>query len=88
MTRLPLSLFTRKPPPRIASINDLPITAAAPRDLKKIDVPTLVIHGDNDQIVPRAHSGGVTAKIVPTVVLKVYAGASHGLAATYQDQLN
>ncbi len=57
-------------------------------DLKKIDVPTLVIHGDDDQIVPLAHSGALTAKVVPNAQLKVYAGAPHGLASTHQNQLN
>jgi len=57
-------------------------------DLKKIDVPTLVIHGDDDQIVPIHHAGELTAKVVPNAHLKVYAGAPHGLASTHQDQLN
>ncbi|MFC0410362.1 alpha/beta fold hydrolase [Roseomonas elaeocarpi] len=57
-------------------------------DLRRIDVPTLVIHGDDDQIVPIGHAGALTAKIVPGATLKVYAGAPHGLAATHQDQLN
>ncbi|TWB12335.1 non-heme chloroperoxidase [Nitrospirillum amazonense] len=57
-------------------------------DLKKIDVPTLVIHGDDDQIVPIGHAGVLTAKIVPNAVLKVYSGAPHGLASTHQDKLN
>jgi non-heme chloroperoxidase len=57
-------------------------------DLRKIDVPTLVIHGDDDQIVPFAHAGALTAKIVPNATLKVYAGAPHGLASTHQDRLN
>jgi non-heme chloroperoxidase len=57
-------------------------------DLQKIDVPTLVIHGDDDQIVPFAHAGALTATIVPNATLKVYKGAPHGLASTHQDQLN
>ncbi|MFW2829593.1 alpha/beta fold hydrolase [Sphingomonas sp. ID0503] len=57
-------------------------------DLRKIDVPTLVIHGDDDQIVPFAHAGELTAKIVKDAILKVYEGAPHGLAATHQDKLN
>jgi non-heme chloroperoxidase len=57
-------------------------------DLKAIDVPTLVIHGDDDQIVPIGNSGELSAKIVPDTVLKVYEGAPHGLAATHQDRLN
>ena len=57
-------------------------------DLEKIDVPTLVIHGDDDQIVPIGHSGELTAKVVPNATLKVYKGAPHGLASTHQDRLN
>ena len=57
-------------------------------DLEKIDVPTLVIHGDDDQIVPLAHAGALTAKVVRRATLKVYEGAPHGLAATHQDRLN
>jgi non-heme chloroperoxidase len=57
-------------------------------DLRKIDVPTLVIHGDDDQIVPFAHAGALTAKVVPDATLKIYEGAPHGLASTHQDQLN
>ncbi len=57
-------------------------------DLKKIDVPTLIVHGDDDQIVPMADSSMLTAKIVKNATLKVYKGAPHGLATTHQDQLN
>ena len=57
-------------------------------DLKKFDVPTLVIHGDDDQIVPIGASGLRSAKIVRNAILKVYAGAPHGIADTHKDQLN
>jgi non-heme chloroperoxidase len=57
-------------------------------NLKKIDVPTLVIHGDDDQIVPIGAAGLRSAKIVPNATLKVYEGAPHGLAQTEQDRLN
>ena len=57
-------------------------------DLKKIDVPTLVIHGDDDQIVPIAHAGALTAKIVANATLKIYPGGAHGLADTAREQLN
>jgi non-heme chloroperoxidase len=57
-------------------------------DLKKIDVPTLVVHGDDDQIVPIADSGVLSAKVIQNATLKVYKGAPHGLATTHQDQLN
>jgi non-heme chloroperoxidase len=57
-------------------------------DLQKIDVPTLVVHGDDDQIVPIAASALLSAKIVKNATLKIYPGAPHGLATTHQDQLN
>lgn len=57
-------------------------------DLKKIDVPTLVIHGDDDQIVPIDISGRKTAKLIKGAELKVYAGGAHGLAVTEKDRLN
>jgi len=57
-------------------------------DLKKIQVPTLVIHGDDDQIVPIDDAGRLSAKIVKHATLKVYPGAPHGLTATHQEQVN
>jgi non-heme chloroperoxidase len=57
-------------------------------DLKRIDVPTLIIHGDADQIVPIADSAYLAAKLVPQARLKVYAGASHGLTMTDKDQFS
>jgi non-heme chloroperoxidase len=57
-------------------------------DLKKVEVPTLVIHGDDDQIVPIDHAGRLSAKIVKHATLKVYPGAPHGLTATHQEQVN
>jgi non-heme chloroperoxidase len=57
-------------------------------DLKKIDVPTLVMHGDDDQIVPIADSGLLTAKIVKGAQLKVYPGFAHGMAITHHEQIN
>jgi non-heme chloroperoxidase len=57
-------------------------------DLKKIDVPTLVIHGDDDQIVPIAVSGNRTAKMIAGATFKVYPGAPHGLMSTHQQQFN
>jgi non-heme chloroperoxidase len=57
-------------------------------DLQKIGVPTLVVHGDDDQIVPIGASGLRTAKIVKNATLKIYKGAPHGLASTHADQLN
>ena len=57
-------------------------------DLKKIDKPALVVHGDDDQIVPIAASGLKSAKLIPNAQLKIYPGAPHGLATTHQDQFN
>jgi non-heme chloroperoxidase len=57
-------------------------------DLKKVDVPTLVLHGDDDQIVPIDDSARLTVDIVEGAELKVYPGASHGLFATHAEQFN
>ncbi|MFL5812544.1 MAG: alpha/beta fold hydrolase [Bdellovibrionia bacterium] len=57
-------------------------------DLKKIDVPTLIIHGDDDQIVPIGASAFLSSKLIPNAELKVYPGAPHGLAQTHTDQFN
>ena len=57
-------------------------------DLKRFDVPTLIIHGDDDQIVPFADSAPLSAKLVPDAVLKVYPGAPHGLMVTHRDQFH
>jgi non-heme chloroperoxidase len=57
-------------------------------DLKKFNVPTLVVHGDDDQIVPIDASGRASAKLVKGSKLIVYPGAPHGLADTHKDRLN
>jgi non-heme chloroperoxidase len=57
-------------------------------DLKKIDVPTLIMQGDDDQIVPFADSGLLQSKIVKGAILKVYKGAPHGLCTTLKDHVN
>ena len=57
-------------------------------DLKKFDVPTLVLHGDDDQIVPFADAGALTAKIVKDAKLVVYKGAPHGMCTTLKDRVN
>lgn len=57
-------------------------------DLKKIDVPTLILHGDDDQIVPIDDSARLSAKIVRDATLKVYPGAPHGMCSTHKDQVN
>jgi len=57
-------------------------------DLKKIDVPTLILHGDQDQIVPIGASALLSSKIVKNATLKIYPGAPHGMTATMADQVN
>jgi non-heme chloroperoxidase len=57
-------------------------------DLKKIDVPTLILHGDDDQIVPIADSALLSAKLVPGAKLVVYKGAPHGMCTTEKDKVN
>jgi non-heme chloroperoxidase len=57
-------------------------------DLKRMDIPTLIIHGDDDQIVPFADAGALQAKLIPNAKLKVYKGAPHGLCTTMKDQVN
>jgi non-heme chloroperoxidase len=57
-------------------------------DLKKFDVPTLVIHGDDDQIVPLDLSGKASAALVRNAELIVYPGAPHGITDTHKDRLN
>lgn len=57
-------------------------------DLKKFDRPTLIVHGDDDQIVPLDTTGRASARLVPHAILKVYPGAPHGLADTHKEQLN
>jgi len=57
-------------------------------DLGKIDVPTLIVHGDDDQIVPVATSALLSAKLVNQATLRIYEGAGHGLPTTLKDRLN
>jgi non-heme chloroperoxidase len=57
-------------------------------DLKKFDVPTLILHGDDDQIVPIGASALLSSKIVKGATLKVYPGAPHGMCSTLKDQVN
>ncbi len=57
-------------------------------DLKKFDVPTLIIHGDDDQIVPIGAAAIASAKLVKNATLKIYPGAPHGLTDTHKDLLN
>jgi non-heme chloroperoxidase len=68
----------------IAAFSETDFTA----DLKAFDIPTLVIHGSDDQIVPVDLTARRTATLIPGAVLKVYPGGAHGLADTSGDQLN
>jgi non-heme chloroperoxidase len=58
------------------------------RDLQEFDVPTLIVHGDDDQIVPIGNSALLSAKLVKNATLKIYPGGSHSLGDTSKDQLN
>lgn len=57
-------------------------------DLKRFDVPTLVLHGDDDQIVPIDATARLSSSLVSGSTLKIYAGAPHGLCSTHKDQVN
>jgi len=57
-------------------------------DLKKFDIPALIMHGDDDQIVPIGASALLAAKIVKNATLKVYPGLSHGMCSVNKDQIN
>ena len=57
-------------------------------DLKKIDIPVLVLHGDEDQIVPYKDAGVLSAKLIPNATLKIYPGYPHGMCTTQADTIN
>jgi non-heme chloroperoxidase len=57
-------------------------------DLKKFDRPTLILHGDDDQIVPIGASAMLSSKIVKNATLKIYPGGSHGMCTTQKDEIN
>ncbi|MGW6463638.1 alpha/beta fold hydrolase [Streptomyces rubiginosohelvolus] len=57
-------------------------------DLRRFDVPTLVVHGDDDQVVPIDTAGRASASIVKNATLRIYPGAPHGLTDTHKDELN
>jgi non-heme chloroperoxidase len=78
MTGLPASYFC------IKAFSETDLT----EDLKKIDVPTLILHGDDDQIVPIADSAMLSSKLVKDAKLIVYKGASHGLCTIEKDRIN
>lgn len=58
------------------------------KDLEKFDVPTLILHGDDDQIVPIGASALLASKVVKSATLKIYPGAPHGMCSTLKDQVN
>jgi non-heme chloroperoxidase len=68
----------------IAAFSESDFTA----DLARFDIPTLVAHGDDDQIVPIAVGGRRSVKLIKDATLKVYPGAPHGLATTHKDEFN
>ena len=57
-------------------------------DLKKFDVPTFILHGDDDQVVPIGITAMRSSKLIPGATLKVYEGAPHGICTTHKDQVN
>jgi non-heme chloroperoxidase len=57
-------------------------------DLKRFDVPTLILHGDDDQIVPIAAAALLSSKIIRNAILKIYPGAPHGMCTTLKDRVN
>lgn len=57
-------------------------------DLKKFDIPTLILHGDDDQIVPINDSAMLSSKLIKNSQLKVYKGAAHGMCSTHKDRVN
>ena len=57
-------------------------------DLKKFDVPTLILHGDDDQIVPIGASALLSSKLVKGATLKIFPGSPHGMCSTHKDQIN
>ncbi|MDB5414126.1 MAG: alpha/beta hydrolase [Rubritepida sp.] len=57
-------------------------------DLKRFDVPTLILHGDDDQIVPIAASAMLSSKLVPNATLKIYKGGAHGMCTVQKDEVS
>jgi non-heme chloroperoxidase len=82
-----MSTITMKDGTQIYCINAFSETDFT-EDLKKFDVPTLIIHGDDDQIVPIGASAMLSSKLVPNATLKIYPGGTHSLGDTSKEQLN
>jgi non-heme chloroperoxidase len=68
----------------IAALSETNMT----EDLKRIDVPVLLLHGDDDQIVPIGISSKLSSKLIPDAILKIYPGAPHAMITTLKDQIN
>ena len=69
-------------------ISSVPPLMVQTEDLKQITVPALVMHGEDDQIVPYADSGPLSAKLLPNGTLKCYEGFPHGMPTTQADTIN
>ena len=69
-------------------VDNIPNADKIRADLKKLDRPTLIVHGSDDQIVPIDISARVVSSMLPSATLKVYEGAPHGLVFTHRDRLN
>ena len=78
MAGLPASYFCMK------AFSETDLT----EDLGRFDVPTLILHGDDDQIVPIGASAMMSSKLIKGATLKVYKGAPHGMCTTLKDQVN
>ena len=81
---MPRGAFARPSAARASAHSDLSFT----EDLKVIDVPTLVMHGDDDQIVPIANSAPLSAKLLKKSVLKIYEKFPHGMCTTHAEVVN
>ena len=79
-----MSLLFDAPLARIKAFSETDLT----EDLKKIDVPTLIMHGDDDQIVPISASAMLSSTLVKGATLKIYKGAPHGMCTTHKDEVN
>ena len=64
------------------------MTDSSTEDLKKFDVPTMILHGDDDQIVPIGASAMLSSKLIKNARLKVYKGGAHGMCSTQKDEVN
>jgi non-heme chloroperoxidase len=75
-------------PQELSRLQQGPFGDGLTDDLKKFDIPTLILHGDDDQIVPIHITAMQSSKLVKNATFKVYQGAPHALMATHQEQFN